>query len=263
MAPNWAILYNIQPDNLYTRWDSSYRFNITTSANIPKTSSGGAIKVSFPYEFEIPDGDGSCDTITKDYSPIVTCSYSRNNLLMEGQTEDYSGNVVFVVRNIQNPIERGVAKNFAVKTYDGLNAMILERSFKNLDPFVFTYEYPGPLIYVNDDQPITVYRGTQTEVMYVTLDYPCALNLTLKSTNPGFSVIPFSIDISLGQTKSKFRVSVPESFPEGIYDIEWETLGDLIPPYYTPVKNTRVIVLAKSRKKIINLLNKLCFRNGD
>ena len=247
-APGWAVLYDIIPDNLYTRLDSSYRFNFTAIASIPKTSSSGAIKVDFPSEFQIPDGEGNCDTTTKDFSPVVTCSFSRNTLSIMGQTEDYSGNVGFVVRNIENPVEKGTAKNILLKTYDGLNSLILERSFKNLDPFFFTYQYPGPLIYINNDETITAIRGTQTNDLYVTLDFPCALNLTLKSSTPGFSVIPYGIKLSLGQTKTKFRVSIPESFHEGTYEIKWVTLGDTIPPYYTPIKNTKVVVIAKSSK---------------
>ena len=247
-APGWAVLYDITPANLATRLDATYQFNFTAIASIPKTSSSGAIKVDFPSEFIIPDGEGNCDTTTTDFSPVVTCSFSRNTLSISGQTEDYSGNVKFVVRNIQNPIEKGTAKNILLKTYDGLNSLILERSFKNLDPFFFTYQYPGPLIYINKDETITAIRGTQTNDLYVTLDFPCALNLTIKPSTPGFSVIPYGIKLSLGQTKAKFRVSVPESFAEGTYKIQWETLGDTIPPYYTPIKDTPVIVVAKTSK---------------
>lgn len=38
-----------------------------------------------------------------------------------------------------------------VKTYDGFKKEIIEKSYKNLDPWTFTYTYPGPLITINDD----------------------------------------------------------------------------------------------------------------
>lgn len=241
-APGWSTLYAVTPDNLYTRLESNYFFNFTATTTIPKTSSDGAILIDYPTEFDITDGETACDTTTEDFAEIITCTFSRNTLSIQGQTQDYTGNVGVILRNILNPIEKGTAQNIVVKTYDGLNSLIIERSFKNLDPFIFTYSYPGPLITVNNDEPIYAYRGTRTNDTYITLDYPCALNLTLKSSNPGFSVIPFAITLSLGQVKTSFQLSIPESFPEGTYEIEWETQGDLIPPYYTPIKNTQVIV---------------------
>lgn len=247
-APGWATLYNVIPANLYTRWDADYTFNFTAIANIPRTSSDGAILVDFPSAFDIPDGDINCDTLTEDFSPIITCSVARNRVTIDGQTSDYTGNVGFIVRSIQNPIDQGTAQNIVVKTYDGLNTRIIERSYKNLDPFIFTYAYPGPLITVNNDETITTIRGTQTEDIYITLAAPCALNLTLKPDTPGFSIIPFSIDMSLGQQQASFRISVPESFAEGTYSIEWETRGDLIPAYYTPIKKTTVVVKAVTSK---------------
>ena len=103
------------------------------------------------------------------------------------------------VDGIENPVEPETADSIIVKTYDGFNKIILERSYKNLDPFEFTYEYPGPLITVNNNEPIRVDRGTQSQDLYITLEFPCALNLTLNPITPGFSIIPFNIDLSLGK----------------------------------------------------------------
>lgn len=141
-----------------------------------------------------------------------------------------------------NPTDPGLTDNIEIKTYDGTNKLIIERSFRNLDPFTFYYQYPGPLIYVNEDSEITVQAGTQTNDLYVTVDFPCALNLTIKPQSPGFSIIPFNIDLSLGRVTSTFRVSVPESYPSGVYYVNWITLGEIIPPKYTPIKKTKVTV---------------------
>ena len=150
---------------------------------------------------------------------------------------------------IENPVEEGEVDTIVTRTYDGSNRKIVQRSYRNLDPFSFTYKFPGPLIYVNQNKDIYVERGTQTEDLYMTVDYPCLLNLTLKPTLPGFSSIPYAIPLSRGDMKSTFRLSVPMTLPDGVYYIYWETQNDLIPEYYTPLKKTKVIVLKGNRNK--------------
>lgn len=60
------------------------------------------------------------------------------------------------LRNLLNPTDPGLSDSIEIKTYDGTNKLVIERSFRNLDPFTFVYAYPGPLIKVNNDQDITV-----------------------------------------------------------------------------------------------------------
>lgn len=156
------------------------------------------------------------------------------------------------VYNVLNPITNGSCDNINVRTYDGMNKKIIERSFENLDPFNFFYTYPGPLIRVNNANDIYVERGTQTEDLYFSFEYPCRLNITLKAYIPGFSMIPYENAISVGVVKKKFRLSVPMNFYDGTYYIEWETINDLT-MYYTPLKKTTVVVTKNgSNNKIIN-----------
>lgn len=145
------------------------------------------------------------------------------------------------VSGILNPTDSGKCDNINVRTYDGMNKKIIERSFENLDPFNFIYAYPGPLIIVNGGNDITVDRGTQSPDLYFTFDYPSRLNITIKPTLPGFSLIPYENDISVGMLMKKFRVSVPINFYDGDYYLYWTTLNDLT-PYYTPLKQTKVTV---------------------
>jgi hypothetical protein len=154
-----------------------------------------------------------------------------------------------------NPMDAGDSGFFTVKTYDGFKSSILERSYDNLDPFYFSYTYPGPSIIINNDLPITVEAGTQTPDLYVKIPTYSNLNLTLKPATPsGMSFVPFSIDVKISDYLVMFRVSVVESFTEGSYEISWEILGELIPPYNTPVKNTQVIV-TKNRGVQISIAN--------
>lgn len=88
----------------------------------------------------------------------------------------------------------------------------------------------------------------------MTLENPCALNLTIKPDLPGFSLIPFEVPLGLGAVASKFRVSVPVNFYEGNFYIKWRVLGEDIPPYYTPISKTKVIITAKKGKNTLNLI---------
>lgn len=241
-APGWSYLYDIQPENQYTRLDSDYVFNFTTTSIIPRTSSSGAVYVDLPDEFDVDDQDMTCSTTTTDFAALLTCKILRNRVIINGQTSDYTGNIVFTVRSLLNPVDEGMSGIIYVKTYDGVNKRIVQRSYKNLDPFSFAYTYPGPLIIVNGDADITMDRGTQCDPIPITVDYPCALNLTLKPVAAPFSIIPFNSEMSLGMVQVTFRISIPEAFYSGTYYINWETLGETIPALYTPIRRTTVVV---------------------
>jgi hypothetical protein len=52
------------------------------------------------------------------------------------------------------------------------------------------------------------------------------LNLTLVPSITGLKIIPAEIKFSLGEIKTKFRISVPETTNDGEYYIVWETKND-------------------------------------
>lgn len=197
--------------------------------------------MDYPSQFSISDGVLTCDTPTNDFAYLITCSISRNRVSIEGQTADYSGGIIINLYSVLNPIIDGKCDNINIRTYDGMNKKIIERSFDNIDPFSFTYSYPGPLIIVNNGNDIIVERGTQTPDLYFTFDYPSRLNITIKPYVPGFSLIPYDSDISVGMLRKKFRVSIPMNFYDGDYYLIWSTLNDLN-AYYTPLKQTKVMI---------------------
>jgi len=251
-APGWSTLYNITATNLNSRLKADYTFNFTSYLGVLSTLSQGAVLVDYPSDFSLDSQSLTCTSKTAAFASAtaLSCSVTRNRVTVKGQTVDYTGNVGFVVKQIKNPIEEGTAGNIVLKIYDGFNAVITERSYRNLDPFAFAYTFPGPQIIANNNATIRVERGTQTQDLYLTLDYPCALNLTIRPTTPGFNIVPSTIPLTLGMIKSKFRVSVDEDFPTGTYEISWETLNDLDTPFYTPLKNTKVIVTALTNLRI-------------
>jgi len=74
------------------------------------------------------------------------------------------------------------------------------------------------LITINEEDDIYVDLGTQSVDIPVYVEYPCALNLTLKPTpSSGFTVVPFNVDYSMGSVTKYFRVSAPVDFNEGTY----------------------------------------------
>jgi len=133
---------------------------------------------------------------------------------------------VFTACSLTNPIYNGQSDVIYVKTYDGVNFRIIQGSYKNLDPFSFYYVYPGPLVTVNDNQDIHVNRGTASVLIQITVDYPCALNLTFKPVAAQFSIIPLLSPMNLVMVQVNFQVSVPKATYTGNYSLEWETLGD-------------------------------------
>jgi len=96
---------------------------------------------------------------------------------------------------VTQPQEEVVTDSFYIKTYDGFNKKIIARSYSNLDPFYFTYKFPGPLIVINADKDIMVYRGTVSLPIKVALKAPSMLNLTLEPVAMEFSILPFEIRI--------------------------------------------------------------------
>jgi histone deacetylase 6 len=95
-----------------------------------------------------------------DFAESLECSFFANSVSITGNTEDKSGLVTLYVSKVANPPDEITTDNLLVKTYDGFKKEIIAKSFANLDPFQFTFHFPGPLIKINGDQPIIVERGT-------------------------------------------------------------------------------------------------------
>lgn len=74
-----------------------------------------------------------------------------------------------------------------------MNLQIIERNFANLDPFKYSYQYPGPLIKVNDENTVTIERGTVAVNIPITIESPCLLNLNLVPSSNDFVVQPATI----------------------------------------------------------------------
>lgn len=148
----------------------------------------------------------------------LSCTIQNNKVSVTGNLVSISGVADLYINNMLNPTEVGAIDPIIIKLYDGFNKNIISRTFYNIDPSDFSFSVPGPLITVNGNSTIIVERGTQTEDLYITVDYPCALNLTLTPTitQDGITIIPEAISLSLGDLHAKFRVSVLQTLNAGI-----------------------------------------------
>lgn len=106
------------------------------------------------------------------------------------------------------------------------------------------YKYPGPLIIVNENKPITVAKGTMSSDIGILIQNIAALNLTLIPSTPGFEILPYNVPIQVGQLYTYFRVSIPHDFSVGTYHVSWKLEGELIPSVYTPIKDTIIEVIS-------------------
>ena len=251
-SPGWTFFQAVLSGNTFARFTSDYLFNFTVYDQIPNDDSGGMVIVDLPIQFEASDGNLTCTAPQPGFS-APRCSLVNNRIYIRGNPQQFTGHLDLTIQKVLNPLEQQDSSYFYIKTYDGFRKKIIERSFYNLDPFFFTYTFAGPIIRVNNDLPLVVEAGTQTVDLKIALDRLSSLNIIIKPTSmPGISFIPYQVPINIGEKEATIRVSVAESFAEGDYLIEWKVLKDLIPPYYSPVKPTKLTV-TKNRGVLISV----------
>lgn len=68
------------------------------------------------------------------------------------------------------------------------------------------------------------------------------LNLTLQPVALEFSVIPYEIDLRVGDKEAEFQISVPQDIEAKVYTLSFDIMNDQIPAIYTPVKDTKVVI---------------------
>lgn len=179
-----------------------------------------------------------------EFGKALNCAETNRRVNITGNTQDYSGNLVLKINKVYNPIDKVTTDSFTIRTYDGFNKKVIERSFENLDPYYFNYDYPGPLITINNNSTITIPRGTQSNRIPIHIEGIAALNLTLHpSYSDAFTIIPNEIPIQIGMAETTFRISSPLDSALGDYSISWTIDGEKIPAIYTPIKNTPVEII--------------------
>ena len=241
-APGYNNLWEVNSTSLSCRASNAFNFNMTTSKSIPQSSFGGAVWLVFPADYDL--GGASIRCTSSDYwaGGVPNCGLYYNTVMLSGQEFDYKGNLIIYLTGVPNPLYEVMASSIIAKTYDEFNLKVLQSSYPNTNPSRFTFTYPGPLIVVNSDQPVKGYKGTMTSLVWVNLTYPCALNITLVPKLGDFCIVPYHVELYIGQTAASFRVALPYHLTSGRYYISWQLDGEIYPPFYTPVATTQVIV---------------------
>lgn len=241
-APGYNNLWEVNSTSLSCRASNAFHFNMTTSKSIPQSNFGGAVWLVFPSDYAL--GGASVRCTSSDYwaGGVPDCGLYYNTVMLNGQEFDYKGNLIVYLTGVPNPLYEVTASSITAKTYDGFNLKVLQSSYPNTNPSRFTFTYPGPLIVVNNDQPVQGYKGTMTSLVWVNLTYPCALNITLVPKLGDFCLVPYHVELYIGQIAASFRVALPQHLTSGRYYISWQLDGEIYPPFYTPVATTEIIV---------------------
>jgi len=239
-APGVINLHQLSYDNLYARYQNIFNFNFTAPKSVPKVTDLGAVWVHFPTDYLLEDSKVACSTSSSWSSP--SCEVYKERVILTGNSQAFVGDLQLKLSNAPNPLFEGLANALTVETYNGYSRLVLDRTYENLYPVRLTYSFPGPLITVNRDLPAFVERGTMSDFIPITLDFPCALNLTLTPTSEGFTFIPNQIQLYTGDIKATFRISVPSTSRDETYVIVWAISGERSPPYYTPIQKSTFTV---------------------
>ncbi|EAS04491.2 histone deacetylase family protein (macronuclear) [Tetrahymena thermophila SB210] len=266
-SPGWSILYNLTISNTYSRQLASYAFNLQTFKSIPSQTNKGSLIIQFPSQYNIPNQNYlNCGSSTSSYAINgLQCSVTNNQVSVLGNQNSYNGNIQLTLQTIKNPTLQTSISNIQIFVYDGFNMKILERTYSNLDPTSSSFVYSGPLISVNNGNPITIDGGTVSDYIPISLSYPCALNLTIQAISKGsLNLLPSTISLNRGALSTNFRISVPQNLDIGTYTIQWQIIGDLSVPYYTPIQDTTVIVTAVGKNLIsISPLNPIPYMGNS
>lgn len=248
-APKLMNLRFFNVSNVYSRYVSTMFFNLTTTQSLPSTTSQGSISVLFPSHYLLTNSVLQCNSTT--YATALNCTVSRDTVRISGQDRELTGEISLEMKDVPNPMQEGIADSVVVKTVDEYRKKVLDRTYANLHPAQVAYSFAGPLIKVNGDLPISVYSGTYTLPIAITVDFPCALNLTFTPTLPDFIVTPSEIRLEVGQLQTTFTLAAPISITALSSIMLWTTSGDVSPAYYTPLQKTQVLLLTPTQASII------------
>lgn len=219
IAPKYCDILITDFNNTDARSSNSISFNITTTGGIPSSIKKGEVRVHFPDEYVLESSEITCRTSSIWSGGLPICYIDHNMVRLIADVADLAGNLKITLSNVPNPLSELNSHSIDVQVYDDYNRVLTMSSFVNLNPNRHQFLYPGPLILINKDEPFLVQSGSMSELISITLDYPCALNLTLTPYSRGFTFIPTSIDISTGDVYNDFRVSVPQNTRDKEYVI--------------------------------------------
>jgi len=106
----------------------------------------------------------------------VNCYQDYNRIYINSSNEnwdpDLDGSLTVSIEEIRNPDLDGATLNFVIYNYDSVSKKILGRTYSTLNPASLTYVYDGDQIVVNDDEPVILEVGTQTDDIEIRMPGP-------------------------------------------------------------------------------------------
>jgi hypothetical protein len=123
----------------------------------------------------------------------LACQQDYRKITISGHTPTLDKTIVFNVTSVENPLDAITSRMLFIKTYDGMNRNIIERTYANLDITNMAYVFKGPVLKVNKNEPIYVERGTQSVDLSIICTEIMALNLTLTPVSEFIEFVPAQI----------------------------------------------------------------------
>lgn len=238
--PSLVSVWNILAENEDSTLENNFYFSFTTSTKLPSSAFGGEIWFVYSSDYDISTSNLQCTSDSIWASGYPTCSISQNYITASGSSSEFTGDLSLTLLYVSNPVYEVTTPPITIKTYDRLNKIILDSSYTNLSPFPLSYSYPGPVIHINNDTPITLEIGTVSPYIQITVDEPCGLSLTLIPESDELYFLPSSVSLSRGKLSTSFQVGAPSGLESIESYITWTILGDIESGYYTPIKKTKV-----------------------
>jgi hypothetical protein len=249
--PSLVSVWNILAENEDSTLENSFYFKFTTSTKLPSSVFGGEIWFVYSSDYDISTSNPQCTSDSIWASGYPTCSISHNYIAASGSSSEFTGDLSLNTLYVSNPVYEVTTPPITIKTYDRLNKIILDSSYTNLSPFPLSYSYPGPVIHINDDIPITLEIGTVSPLIQISVDEPCGLNLTLIPESDELYFLPISVSLARGKLSTSFQIGAPSGLENTESYITWTILGDIESGYYTPIKKTKVKLVKSDNLAIL------------
>ena len=179
------------------------------------------------------------------------CSQLNKRITIEELNKNLINNVEIKIENILNPLDEIVSSYFKISVYNKLIKTIFYQTYNNLNNLFLEYKYPGPLLVVNNNEPVYIEKGSHSKFLNLRITEICALNLKISGHLNMINLNPLIIDFPIGEINKKFRISVPMEINEEELFFYWKILGDFDMPIYTPIKKTKIFITEKKNIPIL------------
>ena len=252
-APQWLNLTFLNTTSTNLQQKSNYTFCVQTHNPIPLNAS---VMIEFPSQFSLRQKSYGCEVATGHNAttyPLVnavqTPTCSVNNQLrivnISNQTSGYNGTsdqgvgvLCYQIDMVENPSDSGESGNFKVSIYDEDKSTILYSTYGVLSyPSTITYSRQGLRITVGDIS--TLYVGTMSQNISVTLERSVSYAIYLTPTADGFEFLPSVISFFSYLSKTQYFMIRPLSNATlGQNKISWSKNETNSPDQFSEVADT-------------------------